>query len=139
MRRDPALVPLSHDHHRTLARARALRRAATGEPAAAQDAAVAFAAHFDAEMAPHFAAEERLLLPLLGPEHPFAARTLAEHAEIRARVDALRRAATPDDLAALGRLVAAHVRFEEREAFEEVQRRADPAALQAVARGLAER
>ena len=54
MKRDPALIPLSHDHHHALSRARKLRRAATADAPTALVEAQAFLAFFDAETARHF-------------------------------------------------------------------------------------
>ena len=59
MKRDPALIGLSHDHHHALSRARKLRRAATADSARALAEARAFLAFFEGETARHFEQEER--------------------------------------------------------------------------------
>jgi Hemerythrin HHE cation binding domain len=61
MKRHPALVPLSHDHHHALVEARRLRQAADAPDAAA--AAAAFLRFFAQETVPHFREEEELLFP----------------------------------------------------------------------------
>ena len=55
MRRHPALVPLSHDHHHGLVLARRLRRAAEGSDRERQlQAAAEFVTFFASEGAGHF-------------------------------------------------------------------------------------
>jgi hypothetical protein len=63
MKRHPALIPLSHDHHHALVEARRLRRAAdTPESAAVATASLRF---FAGETVEHFREEEELLFPLV--------------------------------------------------------------------------
>jgi hypothetical protein len=132
MRRSPELVPLSRDHHVALAQALRLRRAT----AATVDVAVAgFLAFLVTDGERHFAREERHLLPVLPP--PARERLLADHAEIRRRAAAL--GAAPDAAAAvaLGELLAAHVRLEERELFPALERDLPAAHLAALGEALA--
>jgi hypothetical protein len=56
MKRHPALVPLSHDHHHALVEARRLRRAADSPESAA--AAAAFLRFFAYETVRHFCEAE---------------------------------------------------------------------------------
>ena len=123
MKRHPALVPLSHDHHQTLVRARELRRAAAdGDDAELERVAGRFRRAFAGEVSRHFRDEEELLFPLLGevepPPEPLV-RATTQHARIRALVQRL-----PDRPAAaeLGALLEEHVRLEERELFDLIQR-----------------
>jgi mannose-6-phosphate isomerase-like protein (cupin superfamily) len=107
MKRHPALIPLSHDHHHALVCARRLR----------QGDADGFAEFFAHDLSRHFRQEEELFFPLLaevGADPPELAQALVEHARIRA----LARRPTP----ALGELMEAHVRLEERVIFETIQR-----------------
>jgi len=104
MKRHPALVHLSRDHHHTLVWARRLRRGET--------------AGFDGyrrELARHFREEEERVFPLLAEfcvEPPdVLARALVDHARIRATAAG----------SELGTLLEAHVRLEERELFELLQ------------------
>jgi hemerythrin-like domain-containing protein/quercetin dioxygenase-like cupin family protein len=127
VKRHPALVPLSHDHHHGLVQARRLRRAAGGSDEASRvRAAKEFAAFFGRETAEHFREEEALLFPLLAGRSETAQALLAEtalqHAEIRALVARLERslaAGTVDAelLAELGALLESHIRLEERQLF----------------------
>jgi hypothetical protein len=118
MKRHPALVPLSRDHHHALVIARLMRRASTRT---APEAARAFLAHWEAAETLHFRLEEELLLPAYAahgePDHPAIVRTLVDHMLIRR--DAAQLAATPplELLHDLGTRLADHVRFEEHELF----------------------
>ena len=123
MKRHPALVPLSHDHHHTLVRARELRRAAADANDSELAAASArFRRVFAGEISRHFRDEEELVFPLLaageGPAPETLVRAVTQHACIRALVARL-----PDRAAAsdLGALLEEHVRLEERELFPLVQ------------------
>ena len=142
MKRHPALVPLSHDHHQTLVRARELRRAAAeGDDAELERVCARFRRAFAGEVSRHFRDEEELLFPLLGEVEPPPAplvEAALQHARIRSLVRRL-----PDRAAAseLGSLLEAHVRLEERELFELLQASVPEDALDALAlpaRGSAE-
>lgn len=104
MKRDARLRQLSSDHHHALVLA---KRATAGEMSADE-----VRARFDAELAPHFAIEEEILLPALreAGAAELADRTAADHAAIRAALDA-------DALGDFAERLTAHVRFEERELF----------------------
>lgn len=110
MKRDPRLHGLSSDHHQALVLARRIE-------AGALDVAQTRRS-FDAELVPHFAVEEEILLPALraAGRADLADRTKADHEAIR---DALVRAerGEPNALSELASLVTRHVRFEERELF----------------------
>lgn len=135
MKRVDALRDLSDDHHTALVLARRCRRAgATSSPDAQVDATwsaarEAFALHLE----PHFAIEERHLLPALEEldEHALARRIARDHAALRELL------AGPggdrERLERLGRVLRDHVRFEEREVFEATQHRLPPASLEAIA------
>jgi mannose-6-phosphate isomerase-like protein (cupin superfamily) len=132
VKRHPALVPLSHDHHHTLARARELREAADGDEAARSAAAERFGRHFGRHVVRHFREEEELVFPLLPLQAPELDRVLAEHQRIRALAARLRRGADAETLAELGALLEAHIRLEERIVFELVQEHVPGAELEAL-------
>lgn len=124
MKRRAELRELSRQHHGALKMARASRRIADGGHAAeierqARQALSVFAA----ELEPHFQAEEQGLLRLLAAagQTELVERTLAEHAALRGLVAELQR---PDaaTLRRFAELMEAHVRFEERELFEQAQK-----------------
>jgi hypothetical protein len=125
MKRDSALASLSRDHYQALVVALKLRRAAapTGDEARA-----ALAAFWPVHGSRHFRVEEEILLPAYAghgdPHHPPVARALCDHVAIRHRVyEVLGEShSTVTDLHELGGLIAAHVRFEERELFPLIER-----------------
>ena len=123
MKRHPQLQDLSREHYSALKLARAARQAAeSGE----MDAMTAFAQRvvrlFATELDPHFRVEEQGILVALARagENELVERTLSEHAELRRLTMLL---SDPDAVTLLrfADLLAAHVRFEERELFEAAQ------------------
>jgi hypothetical protein len=124
MQRSPELAPLSREHHVALAAALKLRRAGEDD---LSEAAAAFTAFFAGDGERHFAAEEELLLDELPPA--MRDRLLDEHARIRAGARQLADGPGLDLAHALGELLAAHVRFEERELFPWLEDRLEPARL----------
>lgn len=121
MKRSPALLKLSREHHTALSLA--LRIAQASAPAARDKLLATVPALFRGELEPHFQAEECSLLPQLAQagETALVARTLDDHAQLRALAAAI----AGGDAAALapfGSLLRAHVRFEERELFETAER-----------------
>ena len=104
MKRDPRLQPLSREHHHALVLARrAMRGGLT--PGEARST-------FYEMLALHFATEEKDLVPVLraAGRSDLADRMLYEHEKIRT-------ALAREHIATFGRLLAEHVRFEERELF----------------------
>lgn len=137
MKRDPALQSLSSEHHGALHLALLLRRAAdSGDPHAVAAGCADALRAFETDLLPHFAEEERALLPLLqsAGADALAARTLVEHRAMK-RVARELEIADADALRRFADLLTAHVRFEERELFAEAQRILDPAALARIGRG----
>lgn len=116
MKRSPLLLQLSREHHAALKLA---RRAQAAQEASAQRQFMRdLVAHWNNELLPHFAEEERLLPPQLdgSGKQALSAQLLSEHAQLRdlaARILGGETAA----LEPFGRLLAAHVRFEERILF----------------------
>lgn len=119
MKRNPILQPLSREHHGALTLAKACERAALSGDAVRVELACqrAIRAYTD-ELEAHFQLEEQTLLPLLTDAEfqPLVQRTLAEHRQLRALQAGLQFADSVA-LAEFGRLMVAHVRFEERELF----------------------
>ena len=120
MKRSPALLALSREHHTALSLAVRIARAADAETEASLLSRVL--AVFESELEPHFQEEERRLLPALLAvgETELVNRTLEEHKMLRHLVEKMKL----DDhlsLKAFGEQLAAHVRFEERELFVTAQ------------------
>ena len=130
MKRHPALVPLSQDHHQALVSALKLRRA-TAETAAG--AARAFREHWETGERLHFRIEEEVLLPAFAahadPDHPVVVRVLLDHVEIRRDADRLAAEAPLALLHDLGERLSAHVDLEERQLFPLIEETLTEAAL----------
>lgn len=148
LKRDPALVPLSQDHHAALVHAQALSRAAEGRPpydrpASPQRVARAFMGFRKAELVGHFSDEEQVIFPLAEAVDPQGtARVRAEHVEMNALAARLEASlAAGDDprpvMAELGALLHDHVRFEERAWFETLQARLGTDVLERLGRDIA--
>jgi len=126
LKRHAALQPLSREHMSGLIQARNLNRAANADADARRAALAAFTEVWRSEIREHFDDEERLLLPLTR-EPALRDRLLKEHRALR---ELARRCeddpgAVADDPALLrriGSLLHDHIRWEEREYFEAIQR-----------------
>ena len=140
MKRDEALVALSHDHQHGLAAALALRRAAAGDAEAARSAFLDF---WRSEGSVHFRVEEGVLLPAFA-RHGDArieavARVLLDHVELRARAAAIEADPEPplELLHSTGGLLADHIRHEERVLFPLIEQALPEAELAELGRALA--
>ena len=131
VKRHPALVPLSEDHHHELVQARRLLRAADGGADERLGAASAYVESFFTDTVEHFRREEEELFPVYlrhdGADAALVERILREHMELHGLARALRAEVAADDvreqtLRDLGTLLHDHVRLEERELFESIQR-----------------
>ena len=130
MKRHPALIPLSDDHHHELVQARRLRLAADAGPEERAATAAAYVDLFFSETVEHFRREEEDLFPVYlrhaGADAALVERILREHMELQGLARALRAGVAAGDVPAdalreLGTLLHDHVRLEERELFGAIQ------------------
>ena len=139
MKRDPALISLSRDHHRALSVALRLRRATAETATDVRADALRF---WTTAGRAHFRLEEEVLLPAYArhgdPHHPLVARALCDHVAIRQRMDGLARDAPAEVayLRELGAMLSDHVRLEERELFVLIEQTLPAAALAELAAAL---
>jgi hemerythrin-like domain-containing protein len=127
MPRTGALLSLSREHHVSLVMARNARRAAdnsgsNGGSAAVASAIAAMEAHWHTLMAAHVEQEERLIKiaeDMLEPES--VARVLAEHAELKTLADGPGVLEPATRLRRFADLISAHIRYEERTFFPQLQ------------------
>ncbi len=126
MKRHSSLVPLSHDHHRTLVHARQLRRAAEDDIAVRREGAASFLRFFASEAVRHFRQEEERLFPLLvdAPDRveDLVVQALLEHQRLHAIVARLGAGlssgvADAELMRETADLLESHTRFEERRLF----------------------
>ncbi len=130
--RDARMVPLSHDHHTALGRARevvlTLDRGAPGD-AELETLAHRLQSWAGVELFGHFEKEEVHLIPpylqQVGPDDGLAAEMARQHQTIRELTRDLTdvsKGDTASRLRAWSTALSEHVRFEERELFAAVQR-----------------
>lgn len=123
MPRTGALLPLSREHHTSLVMARAARKAAdSNNSTACATALTRLEAHWHTLMAAHFEQEEqiiRLAAEMLDPES--VARIHADHAELQVLTCGPCVLETAERLRQFADLVIAHVRYEERVLFPQLQ------------------
>ena len=144
MKRHPSLVPLSRDHHDTLVVAQGLIRGRSTAPRSdwptdrrAQVTRVI--AFFAQTLKPHFETEEAVLFPTAArwlPDDADLIRALRdEHDRVRSVIRNLERDPTTHldtRLPALGRLLDAHIRKEERVLFQALQREMSATELERI-------
>lgn len=146
LKRHPALVPLSRDHHRALQLAVALRSDGSRHlrehlPASPRALATYVCRYFDDELAPHFATEElELMVAVDGLDREvdtICADLRRDHDKLRAIIAQLRRTSEGAILVALldrfGRLLEDHVRAEEQTLFARVPDLLDEKVLAEIA------
>lgn len=133
MKRHPALEPFSRDHNTALILARRLTLASVEDAESRLKAARSFTDRWKSELKDHFDEEERLLGPLASAE--CFERLKREHGEIEEHANALSAGdLTPVRLNRCGEALDAHIRWEERSFFPEIERTATEAQLVDLAR-----
>ena len=121
IKRSPALVAFSKDHHFGLLLVWKIRQGQrTGIPPVRIAQYITY--FYEEDLAQHFADEEEFLFPTLPPDHPQRLRAEREHAQVRSLMSSIRQfPSDPEWLAAFADLLEAHIRFEERELFNQLQ------------------
>ena len=136
MLRDPALIPLSQQHHNGLALCVLTERALASDRS---DAAVSRLARrvidrYEIELTNHFGIEEQLLFPLIEREigrMAIVTELIADHRSLEMLVDQLRAAPSAELLQSFCDLLRGHIRREENELFQDIQQRLPKDALEA--------
>jgi iron-sulfur cluster repair protein YtfE (RIC family) len=126
MLRDKNLIPLSHQHQRALTLCVRIDRAAPIPDADLEAWQAEISELFQTEIGIHFTAEERVLFPAAcGFEElvPLIEELLADHGVLRAQcVSARERHMTASDLPVFAHRLSIHIRKEERQLFERMQK-----------------
>ena len=127
MRRDPSLIPLSHQHQHALALCVLIDRGLASATVSDRlpELAVIVVQQFDSEMRKHFQAEELVLFPVLSEFEDttdLVRSLLAEHRTLEAVRDLVTESSDNDAIARFSELLRLHVRKEEGLLFEEAQR-----------------
>ena len=138
MLRDPNLVPLSRQHQHALALCVRINRAALRTPAEVKAWQSEMQQHFELEIRYHFAAEEAHVFPA-ARNYPelvsFIEELLAEHQQLREYF--AQASAAKLDGAGVRRFaetLSRHIRKEERQLFEELQKRMARESLEEIGR-----
>ena len=123
MLRDPSLIPLSRQHQNVLALCVLTRRSLAADVSPENVARLARRVidRYELELINHFEIEEQVLFPACGPM-PLIAELLAEHRALEALVTQLRTAPSVALLEQFCALLSSHIRREENELFELIQR-----------------
>ena len=136
IKRSPAIVELSKDHHFALLLVWKIR---SGLQKAIEPSRIAsYIFHFfDQELIPHFRAEEELLFIKLTKDNGLRLQAEEEHRNIYRIIDTLRNnPAEPDMINEFAQALESHVRFEERELFNYLQENISEADLSEIASAL---
>jgi hemerythrin-like domain-containing protein len=127
MLRDPSLIPLSHQHQHALALCVRLERALQTVPVDLGSWQLEAQQFYANEVQFHFAAEESILFPAARSFPELAAlveELIGEHQRLREYFGhAEQGAMNQAELAAFAELLSRHIRKEERQLFEAMQRR----------------
>jgi hemerythrin-like domain-containing protein len=131
MLRHPSLIPLSHQHHNGLALCVLTRHSLASDSCPANLAKLArrIIDRYEIELTNHFEIEEQTLFPACG-NTSLVAELIADHRAIEAQVAQLRATPSAELIEQFCALLSAHIRREETELFEEVQRTLPPAVLE---------
>lgn len=125
MLRDRSLVSLSRQHHDGLALCVLTERSLSQDPGPENAARLAreTAGRFASELKPHFEAEEGILLPAARELEPALVEELmAEHRRLEAMAHELAGEPSAARLPDFTALLRAHIRKEENELFERIQK-----------------
>ena len=142
MRRDPSLIPLSHQHQHGLALCVLIDRGLRADVSdhKAVDLCDKLAAMVEVELLHHFEVEEGVLFPAVREtiETPqLVDELIAQHRQMEDLARRVDRASGTDRVALLrefGELLSGHIRTEERRLFQEIQAKFTPGELEEVGR-----
>ena len=137
MLRDRSLIPLSQQHHNGLALCVMTERSLAQDTSTANVAALARKSvdRYELELTNHFEIEEQDLFPTIETnlgKLPLIAELIADHRALEAMVEEMRAGATSELLLRFTAFLRAHIRREESELFEDIQKRLPRAALDAL-------
>jgi len=129
IKRHEALHSLSHDHHQGLLLSWKIRKGISMgvEIPRIKNYVNWFYLH---HLAPHFELEEKHIFPVLGDTHELIVKAVADHAYIESLISD-----APDSYESLETFAAAleaHIRFEERILFNEIQNKSTETQLKTI-------
>lgn len=129
IKRSFALQPLSREHHQGLMLGWKIRQgfAKNADPLVMMNYARWF---YQEHLVPHFDAEEKLLFPVLGNNHPMIAQALEEHRRLTNLF--LNEEVSKETLNSIADELDKHIRFEERVLFVEIEKHATTGQLEEI-------
>ncbi len=122
LKRHASLIPLSHDHHHALVRVFEIRQAIK-QGGSLDEQARLNGAFLAEELTPHFAAEERHLVPVLRELEVVDAAAIDQLIDEHRQLARLATGSDADTMGQFADLLERHVRREEREIFPACQER----------------
>lgn len=129
IKRHIALQPTSREHHHGLLLAWKIREGLRLNRSTTR--IKAYVNWFwENHLIPHFAFEEEYIFSILGTAHPHVIQALDEHGRLRTLFSAAK--ADEAYLRTIEKELTAHIRFEERILFNEIQNIASPAQLELI-------
>ncbi|HZQ24988.1 MAG TPA: hemerythrin domain-containing protein [Terriglobales bacterium] len=142
MLRDKSLIPLSHQHQHALALCVRIDRAAQAGDVDLEPWQAEIQQIYEQEIATHFSAEEKHLFPAarrIEGLQELASELLLEHAALRGHfLDAAARLMDRTQLKGFGEMLALHIRKEERQLFEGMQKAMSAEELSTIGAALAD-
>jgi hemerythrin-like domain-containing protein len=140
MLRDKNLIPLSHQHQHALALCVRIDRAFQAGEVELEPWLAELQQIYEQEIGIHFVAEEKQIFPAarrFSNLQPLVDELLREHVMLREYfMKAATRAMTAEDLKALAERLSAHIRKEERQLFEGMQKEMSPEELSRIGAAL---
>lgn len=129
IKRHESLKSLSHDHHHGLLLCWKIR---TGFKKQIEINRLKSYTDwfFKNHLSPHFDLEEKYVFPVLGQEHELVKKALAEHRRLKRLFEDT--ADVGKNLSLIEEELDAHIRFEERTLFKEIQNTASPEVLEEI-------
>lgn len=131
LKRLKELQPFSREHHHGLMLSWKIRKGLTN--GVEIDRIKAYVDYFfQHSIVPHFDDEEQYVFPVLGNDHELVKKALAEHRRLKRLFK--KTTDVPRALSQIEEELEAHIRFEERVLFPEIQKVANKKQLQLIAK-----
>lgn len=130
IKRDKSIQPLSRDHHHTLLLCWKIRKGFSNGIATERIKKYADW-FFENHVLPHFKIEEAYLFPILGKENEMVKKALADHRRLKRLFKNDNK--VERSLSLIEEELERHVRYEERELFNEIQKSASKEQLAIIA------
>ena len=126
IKRHEALQDLSRDHHEALLVCFKIRQGLKAD--VQPERIMSYLRHFyQQHLLNHFREEEEILFPVIGNTHPMVQTALEQHKRLRELFTS--EVESEPQLQEIEKLLKEHVRFEERQLFNEIERQAGEQVL----------